>query len=237
MTTETNRKPGRPRKSGEMDEVSGLTEDRRVVMGIEQTTKPSRSRQRASQDEVDDLRAQIAELKELIDAQNELHRLSREQEKHSATSMHEEYEPYDDSVGLLDHPALRQSRPGMAQMWIRTAVLGRDDGSNVFRKLNQRWSPRPADTLPNELRGVLETDFRDQQVIGIHGMILCERSLVIHERERSRTRRASVDQMRSVEERLGRAHKAGDGFTAPRFTERKSTAERGRRPEAFDADN
>lgn len=179
------------------------------------------------------MKAQMTQMAERLaefEGQNDaLLRAGRDQDNHAASRMHEEHgSEFWEEPGLLDHPALREPRPGMVQMWVTTHIRGEFAGANVFREFNKGWRPRLASTLPEELRGTMQVDFRDQQVIGVHGMVLCERSSELHERQMRQIQRASRDQMRSVEERLGRAHNRGDsGMGRPRFTERKTNAERG----------
>lgn len=187
----------------------------------------------ASLGDVRNLREKVAglqkELETMRGRETALERHSHDQESRASEPMHDEHDNSDWEIpALLDHPALRDARPGMALLWVRTTVKGEADGGNVFRKLNEGWRPVDADTLPEALRGVLEVDFRDAKVIGVHGLVLMERPQALHERHIKQVRAASRHQMFSVEERLGRTHQAGDhGFHAPRFTQRTSRIETG----------
>ncbi len=192
-----------------------------------------------TKDREETLEAENAALREKIDALDErlaqVERSSHDQDLHANTGVHEESgEDYWDEPGILDHAALREPRPGMVQLWVRTHVRGEEDASNVFREFNRGWRPRQASTLPRELQGTLAVDFNDQQVIGVRGMILCERPTEDHERQMRMVRGAAKAQIRAVERRLGKVGSEG-GLGAPRFVERHGEIERGR-PDALPID-
>lgn len=161
-------------------------------------------------------------------------RPSREQEMAGRAAVHEAYGDVWEDPSLLDNPALR-ARPGYAQMWIRTAIAGEPDGSNVARMFNRGWRPRLSSTLPEEIRGSCTVDFENHQVIGWRGTILCEMP-------EAQARRIAVgsevmaDQlMRAVDEDLRRVHEGGQrAFGAPSFTARHRTVEQGARPAPVD---
>lgn len=161
-------------------------------------------------------------------------RPSRAQEMSGQASVHESYADAWEDPSLLDNPALR-ARPGYAQMWIRTAIAGEADGSNVARMFNRGWRPRLASTLPEEIRGSCTVKFEDSEVIGWRGTILCEMPEA-QARRMAQGANVMADQlMRAVDEDLRRVHEGGQrGFGAPVFTARHRTVEQGARPAPVD---
>lgn len=68
-------------------------------------------------------------------------------------------------------------RPGYVQCWIRTMLGGEVDGLNIARSMNARegWKPRLANTVPAGHSAPTLQHASYGEVIGIPGMILCER--------------------------------------------------------------
>lgn len=164
-------------------------------------------------------------------------RPSHLQESRAYDAIHEPYEDEWDEATLLGNPALK-ARPGMRQMWIRTATGAEADGSNVARMFNKGWRPRLASTLPKDFQGSCKIAYDDQEVIGWRGTILCEMPEDEHYRKCIRTREASSNNlMRGIEENLMREHdKTQRGFGQAKFTQRTRQVETGHRPAPVDFD-
>ena len=146
----------------------------------------------------------------------------------------EGYQTHGDSwenPGLLDTTNI-PARPGMVQRWVRTSIHGQDDQTNVYRKINQGWRVRTADSVEKG-SFVPSVGFNNQNVIGIHGMILMERPKEVHDRQ-ARYNRAQTDaQMTAVQQNMFNVHQSGSGFTRPSMSA-KSDVTRGRIVEADD---
>jgi hypothetical protein len=153
-------------------------------------------------------------------------RLSREQESRASERVHERYDDVWEPGGLLTTEQF-PARPGFVQRWVRTHIHGVDDPSNVMRKMNERWRPRMADTVPADCN-VPTIDYRGKSVIGIHGTILMERRIEDHNAHQKHHRELVKAQMRSQKENLFSIHRPGEAFGAPHYEENTSRVERGR---------
>ena len=152
-------------------------------------------------------------------------RESREQELRSAEPVHEQYINWDED-GLLSTENI-PARPGYVQRWVRTSVKGTEDQSNVFKKLNKGWKPRPLTTVPKG-QYVMHVDFNGTDVIGIHGMILMERPKELHDRQRRMVQEQTNLQMSAVKQNMYKIHDPASGLTRPEFTEERTKISRGR---------
>jgi len=154
-------------------------------------------------------------------------RLSREQETRAADDVHEDYDgTFDDEPALLDTKSM-PPREGFVQRWVRTTINSEDDQANVYRRMNQGWKPRLADTIPKG-QYVPTVNYQGSNIIGIHGNILMERPIERHEKQQAREKNLADAQMNSVTNNMHNVHKAGSGITKPEFTEQSSRVERGR---------
>jgi hypothetical protein len=65
-------------------------------------------------------------------------------------------------------------RKGMRQRWVRVAIRGEDDATNVARKMREGWKPRSIDSVPTNFN--LPTISQGEWVgcIGVEGMVLME---------------------------------------------------------------
>jgi len=140
-------------------------------------------------------------------------RASRTQETRAADVVHEVSHMSWESPALLDTTHI-PARPGYVQRWVRTKLRGEDDQSNVFRKINQGWKPRLLDSVPKGSY-VPNVDFNGVNVIGIHGNILMERPVEIHEKHAAYNRQQAENQMIAARQTLGSVHKADSCLTAP----------------------
>jgi len=152
-------------------------------------------------------------------------RISRDQEVRSAAPVHDEYANWDNDtlLGTENIPA----RVGYVQRWVRTSVKGTEDQSNVFKKFNKAWKPRALSTIPKG-QYVMHIDFQGTDVVGIHGMILMERPVELHERESRSVTEQTQLQMSAVKQNMYKVHDPASGLSRPEFTEESSKASRGR---------
>lgn len=140
-------------------------------------------------------------------------RESRTQDTREADAVHEFTANSWESPALLDTTHI-PARPGYVQRWVRTKLRGDDDQNNVFRKINQGWKPRMLDSVPKG-QYVPHVDFNGVNVIGIHGNILMERPVEIHERHAAYNRQQAKAQMEAARHNLFNVHAEGSGLTAP----------------------
>jgi len=148
--------------------------------------------------------------------QNDDQRGSRDNDSREGDVIHDEYD--DDWV----EPSLLATdnvpaRPDFVQRWCRTEINGKPDTSNLNRKFNQGWRPRPASSVA---KGdfVPTIKYGKSNVIGMEGLILMERPAKQHERHGNSIKRDTKNQMRSVDENMYKAHSANSGMTAPERT-------------------
>jgi len=73
--------------------------------------------------------------------------------------------------GLLDAPPPRQ---GMRQRWVSTQILGDEIPHHTMRRFREGWTPRPANTIPENFPIPTIEHGKHEGCIGIEGMILCE---------------------------------------------------------------
>ena len=71
----------------------------------------------------------------------------------------------------LDAP---EPRPGMSQLWVRTAIREEDDAANVAKQAREGWVPRRADTVPTDFSAPTIKHGEFAGCIGIHGLVLME---------------------------------------------------------------
>ena len=100
---------------------------------------------------------------------------TRAQEQREAVRVHET----EDETSWVQPTSLQapKPRPGYVQRWIRAAVKGKDDATNVSRKWREGWKPRPADTVPASFELPAISGGRWNGCIMVEGMILCEMSV------------------------------------------------------------
>lgn len=158
-------------------------------------------------------------------------RLSREQTQRVADTIHEDYDDKfqeNDLLSTKDIPA----REGYVQRWVRTSMRGHEDQSNVFKKMNKGWRPRPKSSVPKG-QFVMSVGFQGEDVIGIHGMILMERPLSFALRERRSVEHATNLQIDAVQQNIFRMHEPGRGVSRPQMNI-ESKVSRGRKPDFDD---
>ena len=108
--------------------------------------------------------------------------------------------------------------PGYAFRWIRTAVLGKSDPSNVSSKLREGWEPVKASEHP-EIQ-LMETGDRPRfpDSIEIGGLILCKTPTEFVEQRNAHYQAQTDSQMTSVDNNFMRANDP----RMPVFKERRS---------------
>lgn len=108
--------------------------------------------------------------------------------------------------------------PGYAFRWIRTAVLGKSDPSNVSSKLREGWEPVKASEHP-EIQ-LMETGDRPRfpDSIEIGGLILCKTPTEFVEQRNAHYQAQTDSQMTSVDNNFMRTNDP----RMPVFKERRS---------------
>lgn len=144
-------------------------------------------------------------------------RASRVQETRAAEDVHESYSDLWDQPLLLDATRVKK-RPGYEQRWMRTMLDNQPDHSNIARRRNQGWEPRKLSTVPAGVAAP-KTKFDEfGDVVGVHGMVLVERPVELHERYRRAKNARTKSQMDAVEQSLMQDHDPGKGFGAPNLS-------------------
>tara|TARA_S200002703_G_scaffold149479_1_gene147094 strand:- start:281 stop:739 length:459 start_codon:yes stop_codon:yes gene_type:complete len=94
---------------------------------------------------------------------------------------------------------------GFKHRWVRTAIRGEDDKTNVHSKLREGWEPVRADQYPElaDRYPVIE-DGKNAGVIGVGGLMLCRIPEETVEERTEYYRDQTRNQMRSVDENLMR---------------------------------
>ena len=159
-------------------------------------------------------------------------RISRTQESRDSTPVHEVYEDNWSPASMLstkDIPA----REGMVQRWVRTSLKGVDDQQNVFSKMGQRWTPRPASSVPKGTF-IPTVKFQDADIIGYNGMILMERPADLNARHAEFNRQQALNLVRAEEANLYKVHDSRTKYaTRPEYQD-SSRVETGRVPDIDD---
>jgi hypothetical protein len=108
--------------------------------------------------------------------------------------------------------------PGYAFRWIRTAILGKTDPSNVSSKLREGWEPVKASEHP-EIQ-LMETGDRPRfpDSIEIGGLILCKTPTEFVEQRNAHYQAQTDSQMNSVDNNFMRTNDP----RMPVFKERRS---------------
>jgi hypothetical protein len=151
------------------------------------------------------------------------HRKSREVE--------ELHEPREDTAHaeVWTPPSFLESPPpreGMKQRWVSTSILGKEVPQHVMRRFREGWTPRSADTIPEDFPVPTISHGQFDGCVGVEGMILCE--LPIERAEaRSRYFRSKTGRMEAfVDQALDNVETRG-GIAISRS--RKRSVSRGQR--------
>jgi hypothetical protein len=178
-------------------------------------------------DEIDALMADNELSDEDFLEDNELERLSRNQDTYDSDDMHEEYPDDFEPPELLDAPPPRE---GFAQRWVSTHIGGKPDIRNMARKANEKWRPRNVDTVPKGVHAPTIKHGQFDGYIGVEGMVLMERPMAIHKAYARKNRRKITNLEEAVDNNLLNVHQQGVGLGQPTMSN-SSRVTRGRRPE------
>lgn len=117
-------------------------------------------------------------------------------------------------------------RPGYTQRWVRVAVQSEADVTNLAKSFRQGFRPRRIDSVEDPSAYSSISHGEHAGVIGVHGMILCERPVAVDQRHRDYLRQLTDHQTRAVTSDLEKIeHK-----DMPITIEMTSRTERGKRP-------
>lgn len=86
--------------------------------------------------------------------------------------------PWVRGASLIMPPA----KPGHDQRWVRFAMGDKPDPTNYARKIREGWTPRDADSLPEEWQSMKMDQGRHAGCIVVEGSILCERPVALSKR-------------------------------------------------------
>lgn len=137
-------------------------------------------------------------------------RLSRELETREANKL----KPQWTRPETLPSPT---PQPGYAFRWIRVAMQGQSDPTNVSSKIREGWEPVKAADHPEIFLTHSENDrFKDNIVMG--GLMLCKAPVELVEQRNSYYNQQADSQMRSVDNTLMKANDP----RMPLFNERKT---------------
>ena len=107
---------------------------------------------------------------------------------------------------LLEAP---EARPGMAQRWVATMVLGQETPTNVAKRLREGWVPRDPKTVKEIQHFPTIEHGRFAGHIGIEGMVLCEMPKEMVKQRNEYYANMTDNLMRSVENDMNRAETPG----------------------------
>jgi hypothetical protein len=95
--------------------------------------------------------------------------------------------------------------PGYTHRWIRTAIKGEDDKTNVFAKMREGWEPVRADEYGSEADkySVIE-EGKNKGIIGVGGLMLARIPDETVEERTEYFREQTRNQMKAVDENLMR---------------------------------
>jgi len=106
---------------------------------------------------------------------------------------------------------------GYEYRWIRLAIQGQDDPTNVSSKLREGWEPVKASDHPEIFLASVENDrFKDNVVMG--GLMLCRAPTELVEERNAYYKEQTDSQIRSVDNNLMRENDP----RMPLFHDRKS---------------
>lgn len=125
-------------------------------------------------------------------------------------------------------------RPGFAQRWVRLMTMGIEDIANVMKKRNEGWEPRKADSLPVGFFAPIVQHASFGNVIVNGDMILMERSLRMHEKQKRHGAKMASLQAGAIERYLSQNAPGGRGYGAAEVEKFERKVSTGRRPKIAD---
>jgi|TARA_R100001460_G_scaffold3664_1_gene10889 hypothetical protein len=94
---------------------------------------------------------------------------------------------------------------GYKHRWIRTAIRGEDDKTNVHSKMREGWEPVRADEYPDEMdRYPVLEEGKNAGIIGVGGLMLCRIPEETVEERTEYFREQTRNQIKAVDENLMR---------------------------------
>jgi hypothetical protein len=126
------------------------------------------------------------------------------------------------------------AREGFAQRWVRMMTAGVEDTANIMKKRNEGWSPRNADTIPTGFFAPIIAHASFGNCIVNGDMILMERPMRVHEKQRRHNAKMASLQASTIERYLERNAPGGRGFSAAEVEKFERTVSTGRRPKIAD---
>ena len=107
---------------------------------------------------------------------------------------------------LLEAP---EPRPGYAQRWVATMVLGQETPTNVAKRLREGWAPRDVKTIKDGQHFPTIEHGKFAGHIGIEGMVLCEMPTNMVKQRNEYYAQMTENLMTSVEQDMNRAETPG----------------------------
>ena len=107
---------------------------------------------------------------------------------------------------LLEAP---EPRPGYAQRWVATMVLGQETPTNVAKRLREGWAPRDVKTIKDGQHFPTIEHGKFAGHIGIEGMVLCEMPQEMLDQRNDYDAQMTENLMRSVENDMNKVESPG----------------------------
>ena len=107
---------------------------------------------------------------------------------------------------LLEAP---EPRPGYAQRWVATMVLGQETPTNVAKRLREGWAPRDVKTIKDGQHFPTIEHGKFAGHIGIEGMVLCEMPQEMLDQRNDYYAKMTENLMRSVENDMNKVESPG----------------------------
>ena len=107
---------------------------------------------------------------------------------------------------LLEAP---EPRPGFAQRWVATMVLGQETPTNVAKRLREGWAPRDIKTIKDGQHFPTIEHGKFAGHIGIEGMVLCEMPQEMLNQRNDYYAQMTENLMRSVENDMNKVESPG----------------------------
>jgi len=107
---------------------------------------------------------------------------------------------------LLEAPV---PRPGYAQRWVATMVLGQETPTNVAKRLREGWAPRDVKTIKDGQHFPTIEHGKFAGHIGIEGMVLCEMPQEMLNQRNDYYAQMTENLMRSVENDMNKVESPG----------------------------
>ena len=123
-------------------------------------------------------------------------RTSRETQTREKTARRKPWAP----PSMLEAPPAPE---GFVHRWVRTALRGEDDKTNLHARLREGWEPVRADEYP-DFEAPTVDDGKYQGVIGNGGLILCRMPIETVDERTEYFRDQTRNQMKAVDENLMR---------------------------------